>query len=178
MEKKSTLDDLHFMHELFQQKNNDFRDMINNLKIGDVKDEKTFQKTKERIKNQVLLTPVLFESPKITDNRTEMRQRQITIVEVKFPFQGSAELFEYRPDSITFYDPTVYLPIGNSVNVEVIVEKLNKEEVLSIANKQIALTIGLINAINPQIEAWSKRMTTQIDDQLQEKRKELIDLYS
>ena len=190
MKNKSTLNNNRHMHELFQARNNQFSEMINSLKITDVKEEKVLKDTKERIKSQILLTPVLFELPKIVDDRTENRQmgpnylnplggqQQVKIVTVEFPFTGSNELFGVSPDSVSFSDPTIYLPIGNSVPVEIVVEKLDKEEVLQKANKAMSLTKELIKDINPQIEGWSKRMENQIDEHLQAKRQELLDLYS
>lgn len=189
MENKSTFHEFQLIMELFRSKHNELQDIINNLKINDVKEDKTFIRTKERIKNQILLQPVRFQEPRVSDHRSELRkmvpnyidpfggQRQVTIAEVEFPFEGSEELFGYRPDSVSYSDPTVYLPIGGSVKVEIIIERLDKEAVLLQANREMSLTKNLINDINSQTENWSKSMDRQIDDMLDAKRKELIKFY-
>lgn len=189
MEEKSTIHGLKTIWELFRTKNQELQDIINNLQINEVKEEKNFLNLQKSIKNQILLHPVLFNDPKIAKHRSEIRnmqpnylnpfggQRQITIVEVEFSFEGSRELFGYSPDSLTYSDPTVYLPIGNTVTVEVIVDRLEKEIVLTEASQKMGLTRSIITSINAQAESWTKSMEQQIEEKLQLKRQELVDFY-
>jgi hypothetical protein len=188
MENKVTIDALHFIFELFRSKEREYKDIIDNLQIDDVKEEKIFIKRKAGIKKQILLSPVSFKDPKIAGHHTEEREvdpcinplggkRKVTIVEVEFPFDGSPELFEYRPDSVSYSDPTVYLPSGNSIIVEVETATLDKTNVQNLSRKNLALTISIINSLNGQIEGWSKRMESIIDETLAKKRTELMEFY-
>ena len=188
MENKTILDALHFIFELFRSKDKMLKDLIDNLQINDVKEGRKFELTKERIKNKILLSPVSFKDPKIKRHHTEEKgvdpylnplggTRKVTIVEVEFPFVGSPELFEFRPDSVYVSDPTVYLPTGNFITVEVETEILDKANVMNLAQKNLALTISIINSLNGQIEDWSKRMESTIDETIDKKRKELIEFY-
>ena len=189
MENKCTIDDQQFIMQLFVAKTNDLQEILNNLKIDEVKEDKAFKRTSERIKNAILLVPVRLQDPKIINHRSEMMnldpyiypmggQRQITIAEVQYPFEGSTELFHYRPDSVSFSDPTVYLPVGNSIIIEVATERLEKEPVLLQAHRQFGLTKSIISAVNIQVENWLKNMESQIDEKLQLKRQEILDFYS
>jgi len=189
MERKTTFREYQFIHELFNAKQNELQHIIDNLKVNDVKEGKAFEKTKEQIKRQILLQSVRFQDPRISDHRSELQpipeyinpfggQRRVTIVEVEFPFEGSEELFGYRPDQLTFSDPTVYLPVGQTIKVEVLLERLDKETALREANRQFSLTKNIINAVNTQAENWSKSIEHQIDTLLEAKRKELIEFYS
>ena len=189
MENKCTIDDLQLIDQLFVAKLNQLQDFLNSLKIEDVKEEKAFQRTKERIKHAILLVPVRFQDPKIVNHRSEMMnidpyinpfggQRQINVVEVQYPFEGSEELFQYHPGSFSFTDPTIYLPEGKSVTIEVTTERLEKEPVLLQSNRQIGLTKSIINAINTRVETWSKILDNQIDEKLLLKRQEILDFYN
>ena len=189
MERKTTVNEYQFIFELFRLKDRELQEILNNLKIEDVKEEKAFLRTKEKVKAQIIVNPIHFKEPKISNHRSELRnidpyinplggQRQVTIAEVEFSFDGSPELFGYRPESVSYSDPTVYLPVGKSVKVDVLTERLEKAAVLLQSNQQMRLTFDLINSINTQVESWSKGMEQQIDDRLQIKRKELIEFYS
>lgn len=189
MERKTTFRDYQFIHELFTAKQNELQHILNNLKINDVKEGKAFEKTKEQIKQQIMIQPVRFQDPRITDHRSELQpipeyinpfggQRRVTIVEVEFPFEGSEELFGYRPDQLTYSDPTVYLPVGKSIKVEVLLERLEKEAALREANRQFNLTKNIISTVNTEAENWSKNVEKQIDTLLDAKRQELIEFYT
>jgi len=189
MENKTTIDGIKFIMGLFQQKRNELKDRLENLCVTDVKEDNIFLRTKEAIRNQIILHPVTFQDPVILGHRSEIitdqpnyinpfgGQRRITVVEVQFPFTGSSELFYYRPDSVRYSDPTVYLPDGNTVTVNVLTEQLDKAKVLLSAQQQFGLTKSIINDINSQIVQWGKQIDQEIEQTLGEKRKLLLEFY-
>lgn len=179
-------------HYLFQEKEGLLKERINNLQPNDVKDA-NFDKTLSRIKKEVLLTPVSFSEPKILDHRTEQRQmpgnyqnpfshnKQITTVSVDFPFEGSEELFRYAPNGYRFGGSStrVYQPdYGNSITIDVEVDQLDKDLVLSKARQQMDTTFSLIKQINPSVESWSNTKEPQIEAALKNKKSELGNFYS
>ena len=182
---------LQMISYLFQAKEQQLNDTLGNLKPNDLTDS-NFEQTLSRIKKSILLTPVTFEEPKILDHRSEERQmqgnyqnpfshhRQVITATVQFPFEGSAELFEYMPDGFAFGGSStrVYQPdYGNSITIDVEVDSLDKELVLSKARKQMDTTFSLIKQINPTAENWSKTKEPQIDSKLKTKKEELDNFY-
>jgi hypothetical protein len=181
---------LHVLDVLFQQREKEVKQLIGNLQINEVKDDKTFEKTVNRIKAQTALTPVTIGEPKIEGNRQETRQvgpnyqqlwggeRAVNIVTVSFPVTGSHELFEYRASGGSLTMRNIYTPDYNSISMEIQVAALDKAQVLAQANDEISTTKELIAQNNPQAEAWTSRISAQIDSLAAQKRKELIDFYS
>ena len=102
---------LPFMSELKRQKEAGINSLINNLKIGDVKDDSKFAQTSTRIKNSVILKKVEFGEPKCVDHEYEdrplnMQQQLIGGVsrhhykhQIEFPFTGDSELFDHTPEN-------------------------------------------------------------------------------
>ncbi len=176
---------------LTQEKEQELKEIVGNLKPNDL-DDSHFDHTLERIKGQVLLNPVTFDDPKIRDHRTEDRQmqgnainpfphrKQITIVDVEFPFEGSEELFSHSPNGYSFggSGTRVYQPdYGNSITIEVEVDNLDKDLVLSRARQQMDTTFSLIKQINPSVESWSRTKESQIESMLKNKKDELDNFY-
>lgn len=183
---------LRSIFHLFQEKDQTRKDIIGNLKPSDVKDDSRFTQTCERIKKEILLVPVTFGEPELGDYSSEERQmpgnyqnpfphkRQVTTVKVRFPFVGSPELFSHSPNGYSFGGSStrIYQPdFDNSINIEVEVDKLDKELVLARAKQMMDTTFSLISQIKTQAEDWSKSTVSIVDSALQEKRDELIKFY-
>ena len=176
---------------LFQAKDQNLKDILGNLKPNDVKDT-NLSNTLNRIKKDVLLTPVTFGDPKILDHSSEERQmqgnfqnpfphcRQVITARVEFPFEGSSELFSYMPDGYAFGGSStrVYQPDYGTITIDVEVDQLDKDLMLSKARQQMDTTSSLIKQINPSAENWSKTKEPQIESALKSKKEELDSFYS
>lgn len=177
---------------LFEEKSQLLKSLINNLKPNDVKDG-YYDQTLDRIKKEVLLTPVTIGEPKIIDHRSEVRQmpanymnpfphkKDVTTVSVQFPFEGSRELFSYSPSGYSYSSSStgVYQPSSkDSILITVEVDALDKEVTLSKARQQMETTFSLIRQINPSAENWTKSQEPMIEEMLQNRKSELDNFYS
>lgn len=180
-----------YMAELKRQKEAGINSLINNLKIGDVKDDAKFAQTSSRIKNSVLLKKVEFGEPKCTDHEYEDRplsmQQQLIggtrhhyIHTVEFPFTGATELFDHTPEggfSYSSSDRGLILPDYNRLTVYVDLPQLNPQGAIAEARSLLSMTMQFVNSNNASIDAWSQSVSQRIDQQLQQKREELIKLF-
>ena len=179
--------------ELFSDKQRELNSLVGNLSLNDVKDDEQFIRSTKKIKDAILLRPVTFHDPKITNNyqieKTFQASYQdmwggkklVNIITVEFSFDGSPELFNYSPNNLSYSSSSnmrVYQPYGNAISVEVELFTLEKERALSEARKQMEMTFGVINGNNLQAQQWSNSIEQNIDHLLAIKRKELLDLYS
>lgn len=177
---------------LYPEKQQLLKELTGNLKPNDVKEDAAFQKTSERIKKAILLTPVTFGEPKILDHRIEEKhspgnyqnpfphKRQVTIVEVRFPFTGSEELFRHSPSafSLTSSDTVVYQPdYDDSITVEAEIDKLDRDLALAKAKQMMTTTFSLVRQINPQAEGFTKNTEPHIDSLLAKRRDEVLNFY-
>jgi hypothetical protein len=181
---------LSIIDNLFIDKNKELTSLVGNLQITDVKEDQPFLVNTKRIKNQILLTPVTFEEPKITTHYQTTREvppnyqqmwggtQNINIVTVEFCFEGSEELFEYMPNGVGLTMGRFYQPSGNRVIVEVTVTTLDKAAVIAAAKEKMSATFDLINANNAQAKQWTASKEPVIDTLMAQKRKELNDFYS
>lgn len=178
------------LDNLFQHRERQVRDAIGNLSINDVKQDSKFQATVNRIKSQAILSPATIGEPVIEANRQEIRkvspnyqmmfggEQAIQIVTVRFPVTGSRELFEYRANGGSLTIANIYTPDYDSISLDVEVPVLDKEQVLAVATREISTTRALIAQNNPQAEAWSQRISIQIDSMTDAKRRELLNFYN
>ena len=176
--------DLHVLDFLLQDRERQLKQLIGNLTINEVKDDKNFEGTVRRIKSQIALTQATIGEPKITGNREVPkplmfgRMGTTNAVTVSFPITGSKELFEYRANGGSFTLTSLYTPDYNGITIEVEADTLDKGQVLAAAEKEIAATRTLIAQNNPQVEAWTARISTQVDSMAAQKKQELAALYS
>lgn len=165
--------------------------LIKNLEIGDVKDDTKFAQTATRIKNSVLLKKVVIGEPKCVDHEYEQRplsmQQQLIdcisdhyIHEIEFPFTGDTELFDHTPESGFSYsssDHGLILPNYNKLTVYVDLQKLNPSSAIAEARNLLSMTMQFVNANNASVDNWTINVSQRIDQQLQQKREELIKLF-
>jgi hypothetical protein len=183
---------LPFLSELKSQREKMINNLINNLKIGDVKDDKKFEQTTLRVKRQILLTPVQIGEPKFTDYEYEERQlsmqqqlvgvggRHHYIHKISFPFTGDSELFSHIPENGFTYsssDHGLILPDSNAIEVEVDLPELNPQKAIAEARNLLSMTLQFVNSNNATIQTWSVAVGQRIDEQLKQKRAELIKLF-
>jgi hypothetical protein len=182
--------ELHTLDNLFQLRERELRALIGNLQLEMVRDDKRFEATIGNIKEQILLTPATIGEASIHGNRQEARQvrpnyqmmwggqQDINIVTVNFSVSGSDELFEYRASGSQLTVTSVYTPDYGSISIDIEVPVLDKAQALAKANEEIKTTRTLIEQNNPVVQAWSQRMSQQIESMATQKRKELMDFYS
>lgn len=106
---------LSIIDNLFKDRKQKLTTLAGNLQLNEVKQDSDFEATKQRIKQQVLLEPIVFGEPKITGHQHTTRHvpanfqnpwpmgsnQEVDIVTVDFPFTGSGELLEYYPNGIS-----------------------------------------------------------------------------
>lgn len=180
------------IYELYESKKRELKDIIDNLTIEQVKEDKAFNKTTESVYNRILLKPVYFKEPKIIRHQSKTKERSASErmfygdwkgynVEIEFPFEGSYELFSYAPNGATHSSNSmrVFQPNGSYFTlISIDVVDLEKNKVLQEAKNKMECTFNLINTANAQIGTWSNTMKAQIDVALVEQRKKVIAIYS
>ncbi len=181
-----------FMSELKRQRESGINALVNNLKIGDVKDETKFNQTATRIKNSILLKKVEFGDPRFVDHEFEeialtMHQQLIGGVsrnhyfhEIEFPFTGSTELFDHTPEngfSFSSSDRGLILPNSNNLTVYVDLPELNPNGAIAAAKNLLTMTMQFVNNNNSSVESWTVVISQRIDELLKQKREELIKLF-
>jgi hypothetical protein len=183
---------LPFFSQVKSQREGSINSLINNLKIGDVKDNMKFALTTTRIKNSVLLKKVVIGEPKCVDHEYEDRpltmQQQLIggisrhhyIHEIEFPFTGDTELFDHKPESgfsTSGSDHGLILPDYSKLTVYVDLPELNPTRAIAAAHNLLSMTIQFVNSNNTSVDSWSVSVSQRIDHQLQLKREELIKLF-
>jgi hypothetical protein len=181
------------IYELYKAKDQQLDFLVGNLQTFDVQNDQIYDVTLARIRGQILLNEVTFGPLAITSNRQEQKtvppnynnlfggQEIVQIVTVEYKFKGSSELFKYIPNGWQYSsnDTTVYQPEGtDQICLEVEVPRLDKAEVISKADIMMKTTLSIITQINPQIRNWSDGKEIAIKMSLDQKRKELMALYS
>jgi hypothetical protein len=161
------------------------------LKLIDVKDDTAFEKTTSKIKEKILLTPVTIKEPSLVDYKFE--ERPLTHIQqlnggnpnhylhnIIFIFTGSADLFQYTPESgfsFTSSDHGIIEPVANALLVEVDLPELNPNQALAEARKLTRMNFEFIEKNNASIKQWLVVIEKRIDEQLKQKRIELINLF-
>jgi len=179
------------LSELKKERESMINFLINNLKLIDVKENKTFDYTTQEIKKKILLTPVTIGEPSLVDYKFEERPlTQIQMLnggnpnhylhKIIFIFTGSADLFHYTPESgfsFTSSDHGIIEPEANALWVEVDLPELNPNQALAEARQLLRMNFEFIEKNNASIKQWLKVTEKRIDEQLQQKRIELINLF-
>jgi hypothetical protein len=100
--------------------------------------------------------------------------RRLIVLEHVSALVDLKELFSFSPDNLTIAgsDTRVNQPdYSNKIVIEVDVEQLDKEVVLSKARSAMNTTRSLINQVNPQAQQWSVGKEPVIDDALQKEKR-------
>src|SRR5690606_3605614 len=113
------------IQELFDESEELLNEIVDLMKIDEVRSDEAFEKTTEKVRNRLLLTPVSFGEPYIIEDRRGYRGGSIDgedcfVVTVAFPFTGSSEIIGSRPTTgDAFPDGHLYKAYGNTVPIEV-----------------------------------------------------------
>jgi hypothetical protein len=165
--------------------------LINNLKIENVKEESSFNKSKDRIKKEILFNPVKLGDLKFMDyeyvEKSVSFEQQLIggrkghyIHKLSLIFSGSGELFEYTPEegfTFTSSDHGVILPTANAIFIDVDLPELNPSESVNEARRLLRMTFEFVEKNNISINQWNAKIEPKIDSLLEQKRKQLIDLF-
>lgn len=180
---------LQHINDLYDAKKEELKELINDLKIADVKTDEAFKATTKRIKKKMMLSEVIFGEPKVTKLESGTRtvpghygnflggSQDVHEITVEFPFTGSAELFEYMPDREMIPAGVAYQPSGNKINVEVTLKEMNKEKAISEAKSEMESTFAIIKGNNVQGGDWWQRNESFVDSALIKRRDELIAFF-
>jgi hypothetical protein len=179
------------LSELKRERESKINFLINNLKLIDVKENKAFDDTTKEIKKKILLTPVTIGEPSLVDYKFE--ERPLTHIQklnggspnhylhnIIFIFTGSADLFQYTPESgysFTSFDHGIIEPVANAIWIEVDLPELNPVQAITEARQLLRMNFEFIEKNNPSIIQWSSVIEKRIDEQLKQKRIELINLF-
>jgi hypothetical protein len=181
---------LQIITHLFESRRRLINQLIGDLTIDQVKTDQAFERAKVSVKEQILFETVTIGEPTIMSHRQVEKNyppnyqnlfggsKLVNLISVAFPIEGSPELFEHVPEGVRYEAGMVYQPVGRNVTVSVELDSLDKPSALAEANAMMRVTKGIIQANNKQAEEWSQRIEPIIDNQLEQKRKELIDFYS
>jgi hypothetical protein len=181
---------LSIIDNLFQQKQNELNQLSGNLQIADVKEDDRFEVTVKRIKQQLLLEPIVFDEPRLNGHYQTTRNvppnyhnmwggpQDVFMVSVLFPFTGSPELLSYRPHGLQVPIGHIYQAYGSSIDIELTLIKLDKAEALAKAKEEMHITITFAEANSNQAVQWAVGFEPVIDNTLNLRRKELIAFYS
>lgn len=178
------------LYELQKTRESKINFLINNLKYQDTKDDDVFERTKNKIKKEVLITPVVFSEPSYlghsyTDKQVSFPNQLIGVSgnhyihKISVIFNGDIELFSYIPNKFSFgiSERGIVQPDYNQILLEVDLPTLNPDLAIQNAKSMLSSTYRLIEMNNSAITWWSKNIEKRIDYQLDMKRKELETLF-
>lgn len=178
--------------QLFQERTSKIRTLINSLKLKDVEQDDEFEKTKQRIKNAVLLEPVVFEDPKFIDHEYEEKQPKLEhqffsnvssdnyIHEIRFSFKGDSNLLGYGCENMSFSssDHGIIPPhSSNHVTVYAELPTLSLDGAINLANTHFSLTKSIAEKNGESAKIWNVAVGQKIDADLDLKRDELIRIF-
>jgi len=185
-----TNNQLPIISNLFIQKQKELTQIAGNLQIADVKEDRRFEATVNHLKQQLLLTPIVIGEPKISGHHQTRRNvppnfqnlmggvQDVFEITVEFPFSGSSELLGYMPSGIALPVGRIFQTFGNTIDIEVMLTKLDKVEALNTAKQDMSTTLAFVAANNMQAQQWAIKFEPIIINTLNQRRKELTDFYS
>ncbi len=180
----------HFSN-LKKERESQINSLINSLKLKDVQEDKAFERTKQRIRNAVVLTRVVLGKPQFVDHdfqevpltHTQMLVGGVSpnhfIHEISIPFTGDRELFSHVPEEgFSYYssDRGVIVPYSNQIEISVDLPELNPQRATEEVSRVLRMTMEFVDKNNASVETWSFAIGQRIDTLLDKKREELINL--
>jgi hypothetical protein len=179
--------------QFLSERGSKIRVLVNQLKFPDVEKDEDFEKSKQKIKNAILLTPVAMGVPVFKDYEYEERNIRVEqrffdgqpsrdnyIHEISFPFTGSQELFNYSPSSYSTRssDHGLIKPsTSNSVTVYVELNEISPDSAISQAHSLIRLTNEFVEGNSKEVKTWNTAIEKHIDDVMEAKQNELFRIF-
>ena len=188
----SIITEMPYINYVLSERENNIKETINKLKLPDVKEDSTFDRTKQKVKNDFKLEEATIGDPKIVDYESIEKnfgrsyenpfggRRTVNIITISFPITGSEELFALKPMNFTFSlssNLRVYQPTGTTVTIEIESFDLNKDNALIEAQKEIQLTRNVVENNNNVIKQWNSSAESMIESLANAKRVELLDFF-
>jgi hypothetical protein len=183
---------LPFLVTLKKERENRINNLINIIKIHDVREDASFEKTTLRIKNEILLPPIIIGEGKFINYEFReiplsfnqqvlgMGNKNHYLHQVEFPFTGSKELFSHIPETGFSYsssDRGIILPGANYITVIVDLPEINPQKSISEANNLLNMTLQFVNGNNLSIQSWNTYIEQKIDNELTKKREALMEIF-
>lgn len=178
--------------EIFNSRAQQLPTLVNNLKLKDVEEDEAFEKTKKRIKDTILIKPIVLSEAKFIDfeyKQKEVRMEQRFfgnpssdnyIHEIRIPFEGDRELFVHSFNGMSYSssDHGVIKPQSSSyATVYAELSELSPEKAISSAESLFKLTKYIGESNSKLAENWNAAMEQQIDQKLEAKRDELFRIF-
>lgn len=180
-------DRLPFISGLKSRQEAKINNLINNLKIDDVRLDTNFKKITEQIINTIQITPLVFDEPKFIDYKYEEKKpslaQQISeiskdwyIHKVSMTFTGNSILLDYKPMSYSsgFYDHGILNKIGNSFIIHVDLAEINPQKAVTEAKNLMGMTLTFAKENSAEIANWNISVASIIEQKMNAKRQELI----
>lgn len=154
------------------------------------KDDQKYQQYVQSAKRSVLLEPVTVSAPKVIANVEETRNvgptaenmwggpKTYHLITVGYAVAGSSEVFGYVPNGASLSGTRVYQPDNGAIEIVVTLGGLDRDAALSYANGLMASTQDLIAQANPQIQQWVEATERIIASRMDQRRTEILNLYS
>ena len=181
------------MSQFLKRREVTMNSLIGCLKINDVKDNTDLAETIQRVKDSVLLIPVDIGEPQFVDYELDgllSKQKHVfkreksnnhVIHQIYIPFSGNKELFSYTPEkdlTLLETDLVVIIPYSNSLIVYVDLHELNPALAIEETQRLLDLTKQFIDCNNILLDAWNLSIGQRIEDEINNKREQLLKQYS
>ncbi len=110
----SIITEMPYINYVLSERENNIKEAINKLKLHDVKEDSTFDRTKQKLKDDLKFEEATIGDPKIIDYESIEKnfgssyenpfggRRTVNIITISFPVTGSEELFSLKPMNFTF----------------------------------------------------------------------------
>ncbi|MEI6852803.1 MAG: hypothetical protein WCL06_08175 [Bacteroidota bacterium] len=168
------------LFDLPLKKRRELEKIFSALSAASFSNDHQFAKTLKMVKDKIIIQPVTFHEPIILDQYSREKNflpgvdqmlagnRRVFFILAEIKFDGSPELFKYRPGSYPHYSgnfPNIYQPLENKITFEVeFFTLIHKEQVMEGINKQLFLTKTFINSNNQFINRWNQSISWYIEN--------------
>jgi hypothetical protein len=164
--------------ELFKMRSQHIKERFYNLRASDVTTDAQFDLTRTFIRDAILLQPIVFEQP-VFSASAGSKFRDMVIREVRLPFTGSKEIFNYSPEDLSYpKNQEILLPVDGCLRVRLKSVLFSKREAVNAAGRLMGATIQMIAVNNEAVKDWSAKTDELITRKLLSFRKECLDLYN
>jgi|GEM_PF-2763892 len=181
------------LSQFLSERSKKINSLVNKLKFQDVEQDDTFESRKQRIKDEILITPVSIDAPVFKDFEHEERDikpqqrffdsqpsRDNYVHEVSFPYTGSRELFDYVSSGYSTYssDHGLIKPsTSNSISVYVDLGEISPEIAVNKSQSLMRLTKEIVERNSNEVKIWNTSIEKHIDEVMEAKRDELFRIF-
>jgi len=194
MEKKLPHDQLRIIDfDLMSDKRKDLMSILSSLRLEDVKSPQDSLLLTSKVKQRLLLKKIKLDDVQVSDHKEVERQMptdqfnsspfnyKTFVFTLSATFSGSPELLNYRPNGYSYSGNArhIYQPNeAGTMQLNVEHENFIKAEVISKANELLALTRTFIYENNSKVDNFNVQIEKLIEEEIKNKREQLINIYS